>query len=138
MTDPTFLAILGSLLAMLANKPGRAQLVWLFAGSMLSPVLAALALLFTKDLEGSARWRLARGPLTQRRRDLEAQGGRQLPGVVGAGQPSVEPRHGLGSAGIVSRGLKQISVATGEAAPAALSIHLVLPERRLVGETAAC
>ena len=49
MTDTSFLAILASLLAMLANKPGRAQLVWLFAGSVLSPVLAALALLATKD-----------------------------------------------------------------------------------------
>ena len=44
MTDPSFLALLASLLAMLANKPGRAQLLWLFAGSVLSPVLAALAL----------------------------------------------------------------------------------------------
>ena len=45
MTDPSFLLIVASLLAMLANKPGRAQLVWLFAGSALGPVLAALALL---------------------------------------------------------------------------------------------
>ena len=49
MTDPSFLVILASLLAMLANKPGRAQLVWLFVGSVLGPVLAALALLVTKD-----------------------------------------------------------------------------------------
>ena len=55
MTDPSFLALLASLLAMLANKPGRAQLVWLFGGSVLSPVLAALALLSAKDLEGSVR-----------------------------------------------------------------------------------
>lgn len=44
MTDPSFLCILASLLAMLANRPGRAQLVWFFAGSVLCPVLAALAL----------------------------------------------------------------------------------------------
>ena len=49
VTDPSFLAILASLLAMLANKPGRAQLVWLFVGSVLGPALAALALLATKD-----------------------------------------------------------------------------------------
>ena len=51
MTDPTFLAILASLLAMLANRPGRAQLAWLFIGSVLSPVLAALALLVAKELD---------------------------------------------------------------------------------------
>ena len=45
MTDPSFLAIVASLLAMLANRPGRARLVWLIAGSALGPVLAALALL---------------------------------------------------------------------------------------------
>ena len=44
MTDPSFLVLLASLLAMLANKPGRAQLVWLFAGSVLGPVLTALYL----------------------------------------------------------------------------------------------
>ena len=49
MTDPPFLAILASMLAMLGNKPGRAQLVWLFVGSVLGPALAALALLATKD-----------------------------------------------------------------------------------------
>ena len=38
------MVLLASLLAMLANKPGRDQLMWLFAGSMLSPVLAALYL----------------------------------------------------------------------------------------------
>ena len=54
MTDPSFLVLLASLLAMLANKPGRAQLVWLFAGSVLSPVLAALALLVAKERCGQA------------------------------------------------------------------------------------
>ena len=44
MSDPSFLCILATLLAMLANRPGRAQLVWFFAGSVLGPVLAALAL----------------------------------------------------------------------------------------------
>lgn len=44
VTDPSFLIIVASLVAMLANKPGRAQLVWLFAGSVLSPVIAALYL----------------------------------------------------------------------------------------------
>ena len=55
MTDPSFLCILASLLAMLANRPGRAQLVWLFAGSILSPVLAALALMVAKEL-GHVAW----------------------------------------------------------------------------------
>ena len=49
MTDASFLLIAASLLAMLANKPGRAQLVWLFAGSVMGPVLAALALLMAKE-----------------------------------------------------------------------------------------
>ena len=44
MSDPSFLCIVATLLAMLANRPGRAQLVWFFAGSVLGPVLAALAL----------------------------------------------------------------------------------------------
>ena len=56
MTDPSFLAILASLLAMLANKPGRARLVWLFVGSVLSPVLAAMALLAIQDLDAAQRW----------------------------------------------------------------------------------
>ena len=51
MTDPSFLVIVASLLAMLANKPGRAQLVWFFAGSVMGPVLAALALLAVQDLD---------------------------------------------------------------------------------------
>ena len=50
MTDPSFLAIVASLLAMLANKPGRAELVWLFAGSVLGPLLAALVLTAPKGL----------------------------------------------------------------------------------------
>ena len=53
MTDPSFLVLLATLLAMLANKPGRARLVWLFAGSVLSPVLAALALLAVQDLDAA-------------------------------------------------------------------------------------
>ena len=54
VTDPSFLAILASLLAMLANKPGRAQLVWLFAGSVMVPVLAAVALWVAKERCGQA------------------------------------------------------------------------------------
>ena len=50
MTDPSFRVIVASLLAMLSNKPGRAQLVWFFAGSVLGPVLAALVLMAPKGL----------------------------------------------------------------------------------------
>ena len=50
MLDPTFLALLASLLAMLANKPGWGELVWLFAGSVLGPLLAALVLMAPKGL----------------------------------------------------------------------------------------
>ena len=54
MSDPSFLCILASLLAMLCNRPGRAQLVWFFAGSVLGPVLAALAFsALTLPAEGS-------------------------------------------------------------------------------------
>lgn len=44
---------------------------------------------------------------------------------------------GLYAAGDVSRGLNQISVATGEAALAASAIHLAMAERRPVAEAAA-
>ena len=54
MTDPSFLSIVASLLAMLADRPGRARLVWLIAGSALGPGLAALALLAAGEQCGQA------------------------------------------------------------------------------------
>ena len=65
MTDPSFLALLASLLGMLANKPGRAELVWLFAGSVLGPLLAALVLMAPKGMHHLA-WPAADGSFVDR------------------------------------------------------------------------
>lgn len=52
MSTPSLLILLTGLLAMATDKPGRDGLVWLLVGSVLSPLLAALAMWVTKALDG--------------------------------------------------------------------------------------